>query len=304
VRFLLLLTLLACTRPPVRPCPPVVDEVALAAEDAALRRWKTVIADGFRAPAGTPPAALVPELLGYLGSPDPVRRDRVSYEVLDHWIRRLVLGDAEVRALAERLIAAVRGPLQSNDGVFERSFAALVLASVVERDVAAPLLSDTERRAILAAARDYAHRETDLRGHTGVRGWAHAAAHTADLLAQLAKVPSFTDDERATMLDAVAGFVVRRHGAVLEYGEDDRLGVAVVAVVRSGVAQPALAAWVAALRAAATDRWGRVFDARRYAARRNARNLLFTLFVQLSVMTSLSDGERELLAAVRAVLAE
>jgi hypothetical protein len=300
----LLLTLVACAQhvpPPSRPGGTVA---ALPEEDAALRRWKAIIADEFRPPAGTPPSALVPELVTYLGSVDPERRDGVAYEVLDHWIRKLVLPDADVRALAERLVANLRGPLGAPDGVFGRSFSALVLASIVARDAAAPLLGDPERRAILAAARDYAHRETDLRGYTGVHGWAHAAAHTADLLAQLAKLPSLTDDDRAVMLDAVAGFIVRRHGEVLHHGEDGRLGVAVVAVARHGIAQPALTTWLASIKAAVTERWGPAFDAGRYAAQRNARNLLFTLFVQVSLMPEPSDGERRLLEAVRAVLVE
>jgi len=171
---------------------------------------------------------------------------------------------------------------------------------------AVPLEGAALRRwkAILAAARDYAHRETDLRGYTGARGWAHAAAHTADLLARLAKLPSFTDDDRAIMLDAVAGFIVRRHGEILHHGEDGRLAVAVVAAARAGIAPPALVAWLGSIKTPIAERGGPAFDAGRYAAQRNARNLLFTLFVQVSVMPAPSDGERRLLDAVRAVLVE
>jgi hypothetical protein len=292
------ITLAACAHPVAGPAR------ALPAEDAALRRWKAIVADDMRPPAGTTAAALVPELVVYLGSPDPARRDGIAYEVLDRWIGKQVLADADVRALADRLIANLRGPLDPPDGVFLRSFSALVLASVVGRDVATPFLRDDDRRAILVAARDYAQRETDLRGYTGERGWAHAAAHTADLLAQLAKLPSFTDDDRAIILDAVAGFVVRHHGEVLHHGEDGRLGVAVVAAAKRGIAQPRLEAWLVAIKAPIVERWGPAFDAGRYAAQRNARNLLFTLFVQASLLREPGDGEKRLLEAVWAVLAD
>jgi hypothetical protein len=281
----------------------VAGVTALPPEDAALRRWKAILADESRPPAGASAAALVPELVAYLGSPDPVRRDTVAYSVLDHWIGKQVLAEADVRALAPPMIANLRGPLDAPDGVFLRSFSALVLASIVTRDAEAPFLSDDERRAILAAARDYAHRETDLRGHTGAHGWAHAAAHTADLLAALARLPSFSDDDRTVILDAVAGFIVRRHGQILHAGEDGRLAVAVLAVTRSGITEPALTAWLASIKAPVVERWGPVFDAGRYAALRNARNLLFTLFVQASLRPAPADGERRLLDAVRAVLA-
>ncbi|HSS01400.1 MAG TPA: DUF2785 domain-containing protein [Kofleriaceae bacterium] len=290
------------TQPPA--CPVVAAGATLPAEDAALRRWKAIVADDFRPPAGTAPASLVPELVAYLASVDPERRDTVAYSVLDRWIGKQVLSAADVRALAERLLANLRGPLDAPDGVYGRSFSALVLASIVERDAAAPVLSDAERRTILAAARDYAHRETDLRGHTGARGWAHAAAHTADLLAQLAKLPALTDDDRAVILDAIAGFVVRRHGQVLHDGEDGRLGVAVVAAAKAGLAPPALTAWLAKLKAPLSERFTPAFDAGHYAAYRNARNLLFTLYVQLSLMPVPSDGQRRLLEAVRTTLAD
>jgi len=303
MRTLLLIILVACAHAQPRPCPVPAVAAALPAEDAALRRWKAIMANDFRLPAEMQPSALVPELVGYLASPDPVRRDRVAYDALDQWIRNKVLSDAEVHALAQRLVANLRGSLDALDGVFGRSFSALVLASIVARDVAAPLLSDTERRAILSAAREYAYRETDLRGYTGARGWAHAAAHTADLLAQLAELPSLTDDDRAIVLEAVAGFVIRRHGTVLRDGEDDRLAAAVITAARRGVARPALVAWLGVLKAPIAEPFTPTFDAGHFAAARNARNLLFTLFVQLSLMPSPSDGERRLLDAIRAMLA-
>jgi len=110
----------ACARPaPSSPCPAVPGEPAPASEDAALRRWEAIAADDARPPAGTTAAALVPELVAYLGSPDPVRRDHIAYEVLARWIGDRVLGDADVRALAapepgdgeRRLLDAVRAAI-------------------------------------------------------------------------------------------------------------------------------------------------------------------------------------------------
>src|SRR5262245_16524356 len=134
MRIVLLLFVLACAHAPATPCPVAATAAPLPPEDAALRRWKAIMADDFRPPAGSSPAALVLELVGYLSSPDPVRRDGVAYDVLDRWIRKKVLSDGDVRALAERLVGNLRGPLDAHDGVFGRSFAALVLASIVARD--------------------------------------------------------------------------------------------------------------------------------------------------------------------------
>lgn len=303
MRVLSLMFLIACAHGASQgSCPQPDSEAAPFPEDAALRRWKVIVEDDARPPGAPPAAALVPELVAYLGSPDPVRRDLVAYTVLDQWIRRRVLSDADVRALADQLVGNLRGVIDVPDGVFRRSFSALVLASIIARDATAGLLADRQRRGILAAAHDYAHREIDLRGHTTTRGWAHAAAHTGDLLAELAGVPGLSDGDRAVILDAVTGFVVRKHGQVLRDGEDGRLAAAVIAVAKHGVALDALAAWIGTIEAAIRSPLMTTFDQGAYAARLNAHNLLSSVFVQVSLARELSDSERRLLEAVRAAL--
>jgi hypothetical protein len=302
VRHLIALALvLACGGRAPAPVTPVVTPAAttLPAEDASLLRWRAVAAGDKAIPANR--TAAVDELLGYLASPDPARRDGIAYELLARWIAKALTVD-EVRALRDQLLARLAAPLDAPDGVYARSFAALVLASVAARDREAAFLTAEERRALLVAVRDYAHRETDLRGYTGERGWAHAAAHTADLLVQLAEHPAITDDDRATILDAVGGLIVRRHGQIFAYGEDGRLAVAVISVAHHGFPRARLDAWLATVRAPLTERGGAAFDAGLYAAQRNARNLLFTLFVQGSLAPKQSPGLAELVAAVRDTL--
>jgi hypothetical protein len=302
----------ACTRTAApATCPPAAAASAAAAdadavppEDDAVRKWKAIAETKDRAPpAGTTAAALVPELIEYLGSPDPVRRDRIGYEQLAFWISRDVLTADEVRAVMQQLVANLAGPLDAPDGVFRRSFSALVLAEVANRDRKRPFLTVDERRALLAAAVAYAGRETDLRGHVGAKGWAHAAAHTADLLAQLAQLTGLTDDDRAQVYDAVAALTTRRHGAIYAYGEDGRLAVAVFAAAKAGVPATATTALMTALRGPLVERMTPEFDAPLFAAQRNARNLLFTLYVQGSLSPEATPGERALFDAVKALLA-
>ena len=184
------------------------------------------------------------QLVAYLGSPDPVRRDAIAFEVVHRWLRGGVLTDAEARELSKQLVAGLTG-----DTVFRRSFSALVLCEIIRRDTKQPYLTDDERRGILRAAHDYAMRETDLRGHTGATGWAHGAAHTGDLLWRLAQLSSFTETDRVVILDTVAIWTTRRHGTVLAYGEDSRLAAPVLAVVKAGVSADAIGTWLASLRA-------------------------------------------------------
>src|SRR5215813_7208666 len=96
-------------------CPKPEAEAVVFPEDAALRRWKAIAADDVHPPAAPQAAALVPELVAYLASPDPVRRDLVAYTVLDQWIRNGVLSDADVRTLADQLVDNLRGAIDVPD---------------------------------------------------------------------------------------------------------------------------------------------------------------------------------------------
>ncbi len=299
---LVLLVACASPRPPVSaPCPTVATEPAIPPEDAQLATWKQIAATKEKEPpAGTTAASLVPELVAYLSSIDPVRRDQIGYEVLATWIGSKRLTDGECRALMKTLVANLAAP----GDVFGRSFSALVLAEVVRRDRKAPFLTDDERRAVLRDVRAFAERETDLRGYTGATGWAHAAAHTGDVLAQLAQLPTFTSDDRAVILDAVAALAARKHGQRLGHGEDSRLAASVIVVAKAGVSEEAIKAFAGKLRAPLVENGTRDFDAGLYYAQRNARDLLFTLFVYGSTTKEPTPGEAALFAAVKAVIEE
>ena len=305
IRIIVVLVLAGCTssKPPVFTCPAETEEPAIPPEDAALVRWKQIAATKEKdPPAGATAAALVPELVAYLSSIDPVRRDHIGYEVLASWIQTKRLTDEECSALARQLLANLEGPLAAP--VFGRSFSALVLAEVVRRDRKAPFLSPDDRQAVLRGAHAFAQRETDLRGYTGATGWAHAAAHTGDLLAQLAQETVFTEEDRGVILDAVASLVARTHGQRFAHGEDSRLAASVIVVAKLGVSTDALAGFIGKLRAPLVEKGTPEFDAGLYSAQRNARDLLFTLFVYGATAKEPTPGEAALFAAVKALVEE
>jgi hypothetical protein len=267
-----------------------------------LEFWRAVHERGNAPPPDANLPALALELVGYLGSIDPEVRDQLAYEVLAAWIGKdgLLRPDA-IRRIRDALLARLRAPAGrvGGDSVFGRSFAALVLAEIAAREVGTPTFSDEELTAMVAAARTYAGAERDLRGHVAGRGWAHAAAHTADWLRFLARNPRLGRERGQMVLDAILDLTVRRHGQILCHGEDGRLAQPVLELLRGGhVDAQAFSAWVDRLLAPLRERGGPRFDARLYAAQRNARNLAFTLFVQLS----LADGRGPLLDAALSAL--
>lgn len=301
------LGLVGCRATAPAPACPKIETVAaptIPAEDDQLRRWLAIrAAPEMAPPAGTTTEALVPELVEYLGSLDPVRRDDIAYSVLTQWMRGGTLPDDGVRSLMTQLLANLDGDLTETDGVFRRSFSVLVLGEVVRRHTKQPVLTKQEVATLVTATAAYAKRETDLRGHTGVTGWAHAAAHTGDLVWRLAQVPEVDAGQRSLLLEATASFMTRPHGQILASGEDGRLAVGVLAVVHGDIGTIAIDAWLSQLAAPLLVTPTAQFDANLFAQQRNARNLLFTLFVQLTVASEKTATEQHLLDGIRTLIA-
>ncbi len=288
-------------------CPPPVAPIAVTDDvpppDEQLKKWQTIHANKDQVPDGTTAGKLVPELVAYLGSVDPARRDGIAFEVFVSWILKdPKLSPDELKNLITTLEGNLAGPLDTPDGVYLRSFSALVLSLVVKRDLGQPFLDDAERKKLLEATVAYAGRETDLRGHTGKRGWAHAAAHTSDLLKFLAREPSFTDVDRMRVLDAVVELVARRHGGNFHHGEDGRIAVAVIDALKGGVPDDKIEPWLKRIAEPLEQPETAQFDPKLYAAQRNARNLLFTLIVQLSSDSEISDDGKTTLLAIKRLL--
>ena len=301
IRIVLALLLVGCASPKPVTCPSPGSTIP--PPDTRLATWKQIAATEQKAPpTGMSAATLTPELVAYLSSPDPERRDHIAYEVLATWIKGKRLTDLECTTLAKTLLANLDGPLDVP--AFGRSFSALVLAEIVRRDRKEPFLSMGTRKEILRTAHRYAQRETDLRGYTGDTGWSHAAAHTGDLLAQLAQEPTFREIDRATILDAVAGLVARKHGERLGHGEDSRLAAGVIGVAKLGVSPEALADFIGKLRAPLVEKGTPAFDAGLYYAQRNTRDLLAALFVHGATTKEPTPGEAALYAAVKALIEE
>jgi hypothetical protein len=269
--------------------------------------WRDVRAHDDVPPEGADVAALAHELVGYLASPDPDVRDGLATDVLERWIRKDArLDAATLRALTVELYGGLHRGIgaRGDDGVFGRSFSALVLSMVAARDLATPYLTDAELGDMVTNAAWYAAHENDLRGHVDGRGWAHAAAHTADWLKFLARHPQLGGERAQAVLTAVLSLTVRRHGEILHYGEDGRLAQPVLELLRAEhVDGAAFSTWLELLAAPLFEAPGKDFDAALFAAQRNSRNLIFTLFVALSMETSPNPTQTAALASLHEIIA-
>jgi hypothetical protein len=271
--------------------------------------WRDLRARDDVPPPDVDVAVLAHELVGYLAAPDPAVRDGLATDVLDRWIRRdSRLSSDAVRALIPELYSHLHAGTgaRDDDSVFGRSFAALVLSMIAARDMAAPFLADAELGTMVTTAAWYAAHENDLRGYVEGRGWAHAAAHTADWLKWIARHPQLGSARAQAVLDAVASLTVRRHGQILHYGEDGRLAQPVLELLEQGhIDGKVFAAWLTVIAAPQFEQpaAGTTFDPVLFAAQRNSRNLIFTLFVALSMETAPNAGQSAALESLRQTIA-
>jgi len=194
--------------------------------------WRAIAANRYAVPEGEKAFALAKELSGYLKLSDPELRDDLAYSILAEWIlHQSVLNGDELLALE----AEWRGNLKTGigesgtDSIFVRSFSALCLSAMAERELKTPFLGEERYRKLLEAALNYLRDEKDLRGFDPVKGWIHATAHTADLLAAMARHPSFTQQDQESLLKAI-GQRLETARTIFSFGEQDRLANAIAAM--------------------------------------------------------------------------
>jgi hypothetical protein len=195
--------------------------------------WRDIAKNKYAVPDNQSAFALAQELSSYFASPDPELRDELAYSILDVWIvYRNHLSTPELLSLLDQWQDNLRSGIgeTSSDSVLQRSFSALSLAALAERDLKSPFLAEDRYRALLDRSLAYLKDERDLRGFDPTKGWVHATAHTADLLAFLAANPVLKIEEQSRILQAVSERLSSAH-QIFSYGEQDRLANVVSTIV-------------------------------------------------------------------------
>ena len=195
--------------------------------------WQEIVNNKYQISSSPTPQDLLPELLEMLASPDPELRDDFAYSILATWIGRGVYSQDELRSLLGTLEQRLEMGLieTESDSVFIRSFAVLTLAVLVNNTVLA--LEPAEIKRLLEVVLTYLEREQDLRGFVQPQGWAHAVAHTADLLDQFAVNPHVQTTQLEKILSAITKKVAAK--TVWLFDEEDRLSYAAARVLGRGL---------------------------------------------------------------------
>jgi hypothetical protein len=248
--------------------------------------WQAIAKNHYAVPANQSAAALAHELSQLLGSPDPQLRDDLAYSIFANWIARPnVLQPSELQALADQW----RGNLKSGIGesgtntVLKRSFSALCLSMIAERDAKTPFLGEARYHELLADALTYLQSERDLRGYDAKLGWIHANAHTADLLQALAASSLLTKEEESSILSAI-GTRLSSAPQVYTQGEQDRMAATVLAVIRRpSFDATAFESWLTRLQDEDKQVWANPLKPETLARYQNHTYFLQALAVRLSL---------------------
>ena len=274
--------------------PPPTEELAVETREF----WRDLPGNEFAVPAGSSVEELTPELLTMLGSADAELRDEVAYYSLAAWIERELYSADALRELAHRLAAnfALGIGDSGNPSVLLRSFSALLLSEVVERDAEEAFLTAGEVHQLLDRSLVYLAAEQDTRGYVDGLGWAHAGAHAGDLLAAFARHPRTGLDQLLRIVEGIGAKVKAPSDFVFMDDEDERLAAAVLDVLDRGLLPVvAVGAWAEGIAKPQHRDWTTSFlDRRENVARQNARNFLRTLYLRLTLAAEPPLGATEI----------
>jgi len=250
--------------------------------EAAFKQWLAALAgQDFELSAGDDAYAILDQHLDCLGSLDPELRDGLFYEAADTWIGRGLLAHGQAVRLTTRLLSGgflFRGiGNQEGTEVFRRTFTLLILDSLVRRATVEDCRDAAWVETIAFAMVRYAAEEQDLRGFVPSCGWAHAAAHAADVLASLMASPALANWE-GRLLEAARQLLLRNPG-VYTHQEDKRLARVLLSHRRHHAERlDEFQAWIEGLLLTCPPAFA---DMEAYARRTNALDLLRALYFYL-----------------------
>ena len=247
--------------------------------------WASLAKNDYQVPDGHTLENLTEVLFGYLGSTDPELRDEIAYIVYANWLKRQMVSSDDVKLHVGKLLANLEQGVgeSESDTVFLRAFSVLLLAEIVHNDNKKPLLERGDVRKIFERGIWYLGAEKDPRGYVPVKGWAHALAHTADLMLVLARNRHIDGGELWSMLATISNKIVHPTNHVYIHGEEERLASAVVEILRRDlISLNQLEIWARSVRQPDGKDWaGALIDEERNRAFHNTRNLLRSIYFAL-----------------------
>lgn len=194
------------------------------------------------------PFQLVQEMIHNIGSLDAELRDDLIYTTLSQWIPGNSLSEDELEQLLPALLDTdhlhYKLGESNTDSVFTRSFSMLVIPLLIMKHRESPFLSKEQVHQIKEKVLYSVQEERDYRGYDEDKGWAHAIAHGADALDDLAQCSELDQVDLFTILDLVYDKMTITE-RVYSDGEEERMVRPVISVLnRKLLSQTDVEQWI------------------------------------------------------------
>lgn len=239
---------------------------------------------------GKDPWDYVLQMLDHIGDIDSELRDDFIYNTFSDWIEiKEFFNEEQLRYILSILMDQEHLFYQigsdGNDSVFTRTFSALVLVLVLIRHRKNALLSVDEFTDIKNKLIEYYTSEKDLRGYILKSGWAHAAAHGADVMDELIQCRECNEDMIKEILHAFKKIL--HNGMYILHNEEDERICRVVFRIMKGNLLPSqtIVNWLEEL--SEFVEWQS--DRMQYIARVNSKNFIRCLYFKTIHYDSASD---------------
>lgn len=161
-----------------------------------------------------------------------------------------------------------------SDQVFTRSFSALVIACLLNKDGKEQKMDISLIEKAIEASIQYLLQEKDRRGYVPEKGWAHSIAHGSDLLTCAILHPMFDEHNANRCLQAVKECLLVEEAYIDE--EDERILSIILALIQKGLDDHTLMSWLVSLEAGYSDD-----ELARYRIHWNVKKFANTLFMYL-----------------------
>lgn len=189
---------------------------------------------------------LINHMLKHIGSIDSTLRDDLIYPsfaslIFEEYLTAHQLEKICIICMDDNHLFYRIGETNT-DSVFTRSFSALILVLLLEKDRLNPSLPAHLLNCAIDNSLSYLLQEEDLRGYVTGKGWAHSIAHGADLLAAAIRHPLFKKQDALNYLSAISTCLFKQ--SVYIDDEDERLSQVVDALIDRGLTDHTLNGWV------------------------------------------------------------
>lgn len=221
----------------------------MKAERVLKERLNRISEDGFRVDSDKERFELALTAMAQIGSTDPELRDELIYTAFCFWILEqeaftaVHLHQLFDLAIDENHLFYRLGE-KGTDAVFTRSFSVLLLPLLLIAHRQRPYLTQPEIIKLKETVIRYLELEQDVRGYDAEKGWAHAVAHAADALDDLALCEELGAEDLRDILTAVQ-HKIGTNDYVFVHEEDERMVTAVTSLLsRQVLSEAEITNWI------------------------------------------------------------